>query len=625
MCNLKRLQIIALALLVVLTQAFCFTMMADAAETATIDLSAERQLIRGFGGMNHPIWISDLTAEQRETAFGNGEGQLGFSILRIHVDENRNNWSRELATAKKAIEKGAIVFASPWNPPSDMVEFFTRNGVPNQKRLRYDKYAAYAQHLNDFVAYMKNNGVDLYAISVQNEPDYAHEWTWWTPQEMLRFMKEYAGSINCRVMAPESFQYLKNVSDPILNDPQALANLDILGAHFYGTSVNNMPYPLFEQKGAGKDLWMTEVYVPNSNSNSADRWPEALEVAHNMHNALVEGNFQAYVWWYIRRNYGPMKDDGTISKRGYMMAHYSKFVRPGYVRVNATKNPTYNVYVSAYKKDNNVVAVVINKSTESKTINISVPGGKIRKWERYVTTGSKNLRKESDINTSGDTFQITLEPQSVTTFVSEAGGTDVPDERSAFSRLEVEEYNDIKSSTIQTVGTAGGGQGLGYIENGDYTLYKNIDFKDGATSFTALVTTTADTSIELRLDSPTGTLVGTLPVVSTGGFNAYEEQSCNINKVTGKHDLYLVFKGAVNIDWFTFGEGSTVGSKGDVNGDGEIDSTDVTLLKRYLLRKTSLTGDNFSNADTNGDGEVDSTDLTLLKRYILRKITSFPV
>jgi len=46
-----------------------------------------------------------------------------------------------------------------------------------------------------------------------------------------------------------------------------------------------MPYPLFEQKGAGKELWMTEVYVPNSDSNSADRWPEALEVAHNMHNA----------------------------------------------------------------------------------------------------------------------------------------------------------------------------------------------------------------------------------------------------------------------------------------------------------------------------------------------------
>ncbi len=83
---------------------------------------------------------------------------------------------------------------------------------------------------------------------------------------------------------------------------------------------------------------MTEVYYPNSDTNSADRWPEALDVSQHIHNAMVEGDFQAYVWWYIRRSYGPMKEDGTISKRGYNMAHFSKFVRPGYVRIDATKN-----------------------------------------------------------------------------------------------------------------------------------------------------------------------------------------------------------------------------------------------------------------------------------------------
>ncbi len=73
---------------------------------------------------------------------------------------------------------------------SDMVETFNRNGDTSAKRLKYDKYAAYARHLNDFVTFMKNNGVNLYTISVQNEPDYAHEWTWWTPQEILRFMRK---------------------------------------------------------------------------------------------------------------------------------------------------------------------------------------------------------------------------------------------------------------------------------------------------------------------------------------------------------------------------------------------------------------------------------------------------
>ena len=67
-----------------------------AASDATINLSQRYQTIKGFGGMNHPSWAGDLTASQRETAFGNGNNQLGFSVLRIHVDENRNNWSKEL-------------------------------------------------------------------------------------------------------------------------------------------------------------------------------------------------------------------------------------------------------------------------------------------------------------------------------------------------------------------------------------------------------------------------------------------------------------------------------------------------------------------------------------------------
>lgn len=404
----------------------CFTMLSvmfigpEVAEVsaadANINLNAERQVIRGFGGMNHPAWIGDLTAPQRETAFGNGQNQLGFSILRIYVDENRNNWSREVATAKRAIEHGALVIASPWNPPSSMVETFNRNGSP-AKRLKYNQYAAYAQHLNDFVTYMKNNGVNLYAISVQNEPDYAHEWTWWTPQEILRFMRENAGSINARVIAPESFQYLKNISDPILNDPQALRNMDILGAHLYGTQISQLPYPLFKQKGAGKELWMTEVYYPNSDNNSADRWPEALGVSEHIHHSMVEGDFQAYVWWYIRRSYGPMKEDGMISKRGYNMAHFSKFVRPGYVRIDATKSPESNVFVSAYKGNNQVVIVAINKNNAGVNQHFVVQNGSVSQASRWVTSGSSNLQPGTDITISGNQFWAHLPAQSVTTFV----------------------------------------------------------------------------------------------------------------------------------------------------------------------------------------------------------------
>jgi glucuronoarabinoxylan endo-1,4-beta-xylanase len=398
------------------------------AADAIISVSADKQTIRGFGGMNHPAWVGDLTAAQRATVFGNGDNQLGFTVLRIPVPETESTsgWSNLVETAKYAYERGHIVFASPWNPPSTMTETFNRNGNASAKRLKAGSYAAYATHLNNFVTYMKNQGAPLSAISVQNEPDYAEEWTWWTASEIVTFLKNNAASINCKIIAPESFQYVKSMSDPILNDAQALANVDIIGAHLYGTQVSNFPYALFKSKGAGKELWMTEVYHPNSEANSSDKWPEALDVAQHVHNAMVEAEFQMYVWWYIRRSYSPLKEDGTIGKRGWMMAHFSKFVRPGYVRVDANKNPETNVFVSAYKGDGKVVIVAVNKKTSASNMNFTVSGaaGTVGGMESWRTSGTENMVKAaSAIAVSNGAFSATLPAQSVTTFVGALGGT----------------------------------------------------------------------------------------------------------------------------------------------------------------------------------------------------------
>ena len=348
-------------------------------------------------------------------------------MLRIPVNENQADWSRDLATAKRAVELGATVFASPWNPPASMIETFTRGSQTKQKRLRSSSYGAYAQHLNDFTAYMRNNGVNLYAISVQNEPDYASDWTWWTSAEIVRFLRENAGSISTRVIAPESFQYMKSMSDPILNDAAALANVDIIGAHLYGTPYSNFPYPLFKQKGAGKELWMTEVYYPNSNADSADAWPEALDVGEHIHRAMVDAEFQAYVWWYIRRSYGPMREDGQISKRGAMMAHFARFVRPGYVRIDATANPASNVYVSAYRGGDTVVIVAVNKNTSSVsqqfTLSNTTASGSVSNW---LTDASRNVAPQGALSMSNGSLTVTLPARSVMTFVTSVSGTTPP-------------------------------------------------------------------------------------------------------------------------------------------------------------------------------------------------------
>jgi len=198
-----------------------------------------------------------------------------------------------------------------------------------------------------------------------------------------------------------------------------------------------------------------------------------------------------------------------------------------------------------------------------------------------------------------------------------------PDKKSAFARLEAENYTSIESSTMQKIPTDDG-NGIGYIESGNYAVYKNIDFKSGATSFKALVASALSGNIELRLNSPTGTLIGKLPVAVTGDWGIYQEQTCDVSGVSGVNDLYLVFSGPVNVDWFTFGGGQPVGTLGDLNDDGKVNSTDYSIMKRHILGLTELTGEALANADVNSDGSINSTDYALMRRYILDIISVFP-
>jgi glucuronoarabinoxylan endo-1,4-beta-xylanase len=384
------------------------------AQNVTVNLSSEKQTIRGFGGINHPEWAGDLTASQRTTAFGNGDGQLGMTVLRVFVNDDSTKWSQAVPTAQAAQNLGvSTIFATPWNPPSTMR---TNTGSSSAKySMNTASFAAYAGFLNKFVAYMKAKGVNLTAISIQNEPDYAGDWTYWSPDQVYQFALNYADKINTKVISAESFNYSKKYYDQILNDPKALANIDIVGTHLYGTSVGNYPYSLFDQKATGKERWMTEHYTDSQ--NDADLWPMALDVATELHNCMVQGQFNAYTWWYIRRKYSPMKEDGTISKRGYCFAQFSKFIRPGFVRVDATASPASGIYVSAYKKNDSVVVVAVNTNTASKSLNISIAGTKATAFVKYTTSSSKNLVKDGTLNVASDAISASLDAQSATTFV----------------------------------------------------------------------------------------------------------------------------------------------------------------------------------------------------------------
>ena len=410
----------------------CFT--ADAASLCTINTSKTYQTIRGFGGINLPEWVgSDMSSAQVQKAFGNGDDELGLTILRIYVSDDSNSWSRAVPTALAAQKLGATVFATPWNPPASMRNTVNGGVAGGKYQLRKDKWADYAKHLNSYVKFMESKGVNLYSVSVQNEPDYAADWTYWSASDLASFIAQYGKQVTsgtkAKLMSPESFQYRKDIYNAILNNSAAYNNTDLFGTHFYGTQRSQMDFPALEN--SGKEIWMTEVYVPNSEANSNERWPEAIKVSENIHNGLVVGNLNAYVWWYIRRNYSPMNENGTISKRGYCMAQFSKFVRPGDVRVDATEQPATNVLVSAYKNNKNQVTIVaVNNSDDGYAQQFSV-GKNISDVDRWRTTSNENLAKTENLEYSGDSFWAQLPARSVSTFVVtlEGGsGNDQPSE-----------------------------------------------------------------------------------------------------------------------------------------------------------------------------------------------------
>ncbi len=125
--------------------------------------------------------------------------------------------------------------------------------------------------------------------------------------------------------------------------------------------------------------------------------------------------------------------------------------------------------------------------------------------------------------------------------------------------------------TTEVCSDTGGGMDVTSISSGDYIKVKNVDFGTGATSFTARVAASAaGGTIQIRLGSQTGTLVGTCNVSATGGTQTWADTTCTISGASGVNDLYFVFGGSTfNFNNWQFtgtGGGSSTGGTGGGGG-----------------------------------------------------------
>ena len=366
--------------------------------TAVINAGTVQQNIRGFGGANIRGWVADLTAAQRTTAFSTTSG-IGLSVLRVRVSPNSSDFALEKPTIDAAKSFGASVIASAWTAPASMK---SNNNLVGGK-LNTSAYSSYAAHLKNFCTTV--GGVS--AISPINEPNITvtYESMDLTAPEVAAFVAAEGSNCGAPIMAPETFNMDKTYMDTYLSNATANSKTSYVCGHIYGKT----PYTY----SPGKEVWMTEhIY----NTNDANGWADAMGIAKEIHDCMNVG-YNMYVWWYIRRSYGPMDENGNITKRGYVMAQWARYVRPGYSKISCTANPTSGVYVTAYKSGSKIVVVAINQNSAITYQPFTISGATVAGFNRYRTTSSANLTADS-FTISNGSFGINLPASSVTTLVS---------------------------------------------------------------------------------------------------------------------------------------------------------------------------------------------------------------
>jgi glucuronoarabinoxylan endo-1,4-beta-xylanase len=530
-----------------------FSAAAQVAGQAIVNFGDVRQRIDGFGAAD--VWDAALTDAQADMFFSQTNG-IGLSILRQGISSSGGSLSQS-SNAVKASQRGAIVWAAPWSAPGAWKD---NGSTSNGGHLLTADYNAWATSLATYASNMQAAGVPLYAISVQNEPDYvaSYDSMIYTPAQMTSFINVLGpklAALNPRpkLIMPEvsSWGNAWSFESAVLADPTAPSYFDILGVHQYAgfTAPQSTARPIWETEQSSFEAFDPSIL----NGIGVARW---------IHDALVTGGVSAWhYWWLIGLN---TDDEGligysgntTITKRLYAVGNFSKFVRPGYMMVGVS-SATPNVSVSAFKNPStgDFVVVAINQNGADTPITLTLNGLTATSVTPWVTSSTLNLAAQTNLAITGGNVTTTLPAYSVTSFVSSGASappsdTTPPSVPSGLGATAVSssQINLTWTASTDNVGVSGyrvyrGGALIGTtsgVTYGDTGLQPSSTYSYAVAAFdaagnvsaqsgTASATTQAGTSTQPpgtpSALAPTNgaTTVGTMPTLtwSAAGATAY--------------------------------------------------------------------------------------------------------
>jgi glucuronoarabinoxylan endo-1,4-beta-xylanase len=412
--------------------------------TAVINWTDVHQVIDGFGGSC--AGFSKPFSPEMADFFFTTSG-IGLSLLRVQVVPSAADCASffvpdngpcvtvptgatilqgELAIAQQAVARGVKVWGAPWSPPASMK---TNGSFINGGGLLPADYPAWAASLAGYVKMMNSNGLPVYALSVQNEPDITQHYgsSTYTAQQLHHFVPylysafQSAGVGSTKIMIAEAADWDFSLTDAAMADPAVAADVSILAAHGYGDWEGAR---IVAPKNYGKHVWQTE---DSSTSSIYDgSMEDALHWATKIHRYLTIAEVNAWHWWILSdgRDYGYGTDNSALTdinlnypKRAYVTGQWSKFVRPGWHRVGVS----YNIgplQITAFKDSGNqsFVIVAVNSGRKPVRQTFEFNGFSTDAVTPWVTSANLSLAPQAPVLASGASFTYTLPASSVTTF-----------------------------------------------------------------------------------------------------------------------------------------------------------------------------------------------------------------
>lgn len=394
---------------------------ATAATQVVVDSSARRQSITGFGASS--AWTGgNITPELADLLFSPDTG-FGISLLRMHIASDGT--TTETNTALLAVERGVKVWAAPWSPPG---EWKTSGTDTNGGSLLPDYYQAWADRLAGFVQDEAAAGVPLIGLSAQNEPNWTASWETctYTPDDLNTFIRDYlaptlkAASPDTKLLAPETIDWstLQGFADPLLADPDTAAALGVIAVHDYG----GVPFDYSAAAQNGKELWETEVSYDGASGIVA-----AVETARQIQQHFVNGQVNAFHYWWLigdPESGGGLLINGEPTPQAYAFAHYSKFVRPGYVRLDVPAALPAGVFASAFFEPvtARTVVVLVNENANAVDLSLRFAGIAPTSIDTWLTTADVSLSEQPRVPFVTP-FAYSLPGDSVTTLVTADGSS----------------------------------------------------------------------------------------------------------------------------------------------------------------------------------------------------------